>query len=367
VTPTGAGSPILPALLDSREAYQQRLELILPQSLTGVTYTANPAASAIAFAAIYVGAIDHVRPFRPTTVTWMSDEISGHRDEETRLAYYHAAVSKGGEQAVRDLCAALGIDRGQAWYANNSREPVRDESVGALRDNGAILVLTGIPTNSAKPRYTLEPQFAALLSPDLHGAELTSRIGEWRTTHLTPVARRRAAVQNDPARSPDSVTVQLPDGGVRVLHPGPSSMILKGVIEDFASRLQMPNVLFVSQPGEKVNLLDDHALAGMGLRVDQTLLLPDCLIADLAPGREQFWFIEIVATDGPMTERRKTDLLDWAGKHAIPIDSCRFLTAFASRTASAAKKAIPQLARGSHAWFSDEPDGLLTWDDLNLE
>jgi hypothetical protein len=72
VTDAKADSWYLPDLLPAREAYQQRLELILPSSVTGVTYTANPAAAAIAFAAMYVGAINHAQPIRPTTVTWMS-------------------------------------------------------------------------------------------------------------------------------------------------------------------------------------------------------------------------------------------------------------------------------------------------------
>jgi hypothetical protein len=297
----------------------------------------------------------------------MSDAVSEHRDNEARKAYYTAAISKAGERAVKDMCATAEYDRGEPWYANNSREPVRDESIKALKENGAMLVLTDVPTTSARPRYTLEPGFAALLAPNLTGDELSQAIAQWQATHLTPTGRRRAALLSDPSRSADSVTIHLPGGGTRILHPGTSSLILKAVVEQFAiARLEAPNVLFISQSGEKVNLLDGKGLSDMGLHVDQSLLLPDCIIADLAEDKDEIWFIEIVATDGPITEKRKQDLLEWATAQNHPAERCRFLTAFESRTASAAKKALPQLARGSHAWFADEQDGLLSWDELDL-
>jgi hypothetical protein len=368
VTDANTADWYLPALLPTREAYQQRLELILPSAITGVTYTANPAAAAIAFTTMYVGAIGHAHPIRPTTVTWMSDAIAAHRADEERKAYYTAAISKAGERAVKDLCAAAGYDRGESWYANNSREPVRDESLNALKENGAILVLTDVPTTSSRPRWSLEPGFAALFDPELTGEQLEAAITQWQSAHLTPTGRRRAALLSDPSRSAGSITVHLPGGGTRTLHPGISSVILKGVVEQFAvTRLQLPNVLFISQPGEKVNLLDGQGLSDMGLHVDQAVLLPDCIIADLAEDKDEIWFIEIVATDGPITEKRRQDLLEWATSHNHPAERCRFLTAFESRTASAAKKALPQVARGSHAWFADEPDGLLSWNDLHQE
>jgi hypothetical protein len=319
------------------------------------------------FTALYVGAVDNAQPIRPTTVTWMSDAVADHRDDEHRRAYYTAAISKAGEKAVKDLCTASGYDRGDSWYANNSREPVRDESIKALKENGAILVLTDVPTTSARPRYTLEPGFAALMAPELTGEELVAAITQWQATHLTPTGRRRAALLSDPSRSADSITIHLPGGGTRTLHPGASSRILKGVVEQFAiARLQTPNVIFISQSGEKVNLLDGQGLSDMGLQVDQALLLPDCIIADLAEDRDDIWFIEVVATDGPITEKRKQDLLEWATSQNHPAERCQFLTAFESRTASAAKKSLPQLARGSHAWFANEPDSLLSWDELAL-
>lgn len=364
MTDINVGEAPLPELLASVDEYQQRLEQILPQTITGVTFTANRAAAATVFTAMYVGAIDNAQPFRPTTVTWMSDAVAERRDDDHRRAYYTAAMRN--EKAVVDFCAATGYDRGDPWFASNSREQVRDDSIKALKQNGAILTLTNVATSSARPRYTLEFAFATLMAPELAGEELAAAIAQWQKTHLTPVARQRAAQRNDASLDADSVTIILPEGGTRALHPGASSQILKGVIENFATaRLQQPNVLFISQSGEKLNPLDVQRLNNIGLSVDQALLLPDCLIADLAEESSDLWFVEVVATDGPITAERKQKLLDWAASQNVPAERCQFLTAFQSRTASAAKKALPRLANGSHAWFADEPDSLLSWDELN--
>jgi hypothetical protein len=123
-------------------------------------------------------------------------------------------------------------------------------------------------------------------------------------------------------------------------------------------------VLFISQPGEKVNVVDSKFLSTLRFSIDQQRLLPDALIVDLDPERDEFWFIEVVATDGPVDEDRKARLLGWAMANGLDLDKCRFLTAFPSRTSVQAKKALPVLARGTFAWFLDEPGALLSWCDL---
>lgn len=174
----------LPALLPSRSDYQDRLNLILPPSISGITSSANLAAASIAFTAMYVGAIQHDRPIRPTTMLWMSNAIAKRRKDESRKGYYLAAVSHKGERAVRAFCSDQGFDRGDTWYATNSREQARDESIKTLIAHGAMLKRSDVQTTSSKPRYTLERGFANLLDPSLTGDALTEAIKLWQTSHL---------------------------------------------------------------------------------------------------------------------------------------------------------------------------------------
>ena len=81
-------------------------------------------------------------------------------------------------------------------------------------------------------------------------------------------------------------------------------------------------------------------------------------------GEESLWLVEVVASDGPVTEERRETMIRWATDHGLAEDRCRFLTAFTSRTSAEARRALPVLARGSYAWFLDEPEALLSWLDL---
>jgi hypothetical protein len=79
-------------------------------------------------------------------------------------------------------------------------------------------------------------------------------------------------------------------------------------------------------------VVDDALLQRLGLPIDQRTLLPDCLIVDLDPVNPEFWFVEAVFSDGPITEPRKEAFLAWAADNGLDVTQCRFLTAFTSRT-----------------------------------
>jgi hypothetical protein len=76
------------------------------------------------------------------------------------------------------------------------------------------------------------------------------------------------------------------------------------------------------------------------------------------------WVVEVVATDGPIHERRKRKLMEWAAQQGLPPENLRYLTAFLSRNHSAAKRLMPSLAAGTHAWFLDEPELELSWAEI---
>jgi BsuBI/PstI restriction endonuclease domain/BsuBI/PstI restriction endonuclease HTH domain len=336
--------------------------MILPREVTGSSATDSPAAAAAAFTMMYVGAIDGTNPIRPNTLIRMSDEIAQHQSDQERCAYYAASRAQSANRRIDDLCDAWGISRA-SWYQPNSREGPRDETFSAWVENGALLVDSSVATTSSHGRYTLAPDFAALLDPALTGDALTEAIDAWQKAHLTPIGKLRAAARAAKAKSDSAVVVNLPGGGSRSLDTGPSSSILKVFIEAGApALLAEPQLIFISQSGEPVGAVDDRYLRQVGLDLSTLGLLPDCLLADLHEGT--LWFIEVVATDGPIDEARKAMLLGWAMAAGVDHDDCRFLTAFESRTSGPAKKLLPALARGSYAWYADESDAILSWDEI---
>lgn len=107
---------------------------------------------------------------------------------------------------------------------------------------------------------------------------------------------------------------------------------------------------------------DEELLRELGLTIQAAELLPDALLFDGEEGR--FWFAEAVATDGEIHEARRSELLRWAGDHAIKRDQCGFVTGFLSRTHEAFRRRVSRLAWGTHAWFLDEPDRIVRLEDL---
>ncbi|MGH3772082.1 MAG: hypothetical protein ACRDRW_11920 [Pseudonocardiaceae bacterium] len=223
----------------------------MPASLTGTGATCGEIAAAAAFTLMYVGSIDQQRPVRPAMVVGMSGAVARHRHPAERLAWYEAA--KRGGKAVTELLDSWGESDKATWYATNSREGVRDETFPAWRGNGALLLDESVPATSSRGRYSLAPDFAKLLDPALAGDDLAQRIREWQDRNLTMTARLRAQRARAAARAGHAIAINLPGGGSRKLLPGQSSVILKGVIEEWTKMLDDPVVVFISQSGEKVN------------------------------------------------------------------------------------------------------------------
>jgi hypothetical protein len=313
---------------------------------------------------IYLGAIhdpdaDSQRWVRPSMVMWLNDGALERDSDDDRAAWYAAALV--GKRRVQELFADWRIE-GSPRYADNTRETLRDETLPRWRENGAVLTRGGLPTSSSLPRWALDNSFARLFDPDLKDDALETQIDEWVSTHLTASGRLRALGARRRTSTIDAVYVTLPTGDTRQLEAGLASLILKGVVEEWATtKLRAPLVLTISEPGDKIYLADEHSLQTVGIGIDTGKLLPDALIVDTDAQPLQFWIIEAVATDGPIDEARKALLLEWAGEQGMPVENCHFLTAFASRHSPAARRRLKDLADDTYAWFLDDPESELVW------
>lgn len=202
---------------------------------------------------------------------------------------------------------------------------------------------------------------------ELAGETLESAIEEWIENHLNPGDMIKAQTARARDRAQHAVIVTLPGGGSRTLEPGEASLILRGVVEQWApARLGDPVVLTISEPGRKLLVADDAMLLAAGLSINVSLLLCDAMLVDLATKPVTFWMIEAVASDGPIDEDRKRQFLRWAEDHRIPATACRFLTAFSSRNSPSVRRRLKDLAAGTFAWFADEPHHELAWYEIGV-
>ena len=354
----------------SRNDCLTRLKLVFPRTVFDPVL-ANPLAAAAVTAMVYINAVvDDEGPIapdatlaRPTTCLWLCDDVLTRTADAERAQWRDAALAS--KRALVALLATWGIAH-KPWYGDNSRETLRDETFPAWLDHGAMRVRPGIPTTSSKPRWALTASFADLFDPGLADDELDEVIEEWRDTHMSPGHRVRIRTARERDRRSSAVEVTLPSGEQRILEPGDASLVLKGVLEQWArARLIDPVVLTVSEPGDKIYIPDGARLAELGISVNASMLLPDVLVVDIGEQPPTFWVVEAVASDGPVTDDRRIAFLKWARHQRIPESSLRFLSAFISRNDPAARRRLKDLAAGTYAWYLDEPTRELAWYEID--
>ena len=100
---------------------------------------------------------------------------------------------------------------------------------------------------------------------------------------------------------------------------------------------------------------DDKLARSIGLDIKADRNLPDIILVDIGPKSPLLVFVEVVATDGAITQPRRDALLDIAVQAGFNPKQIAFVTAFSDRRADAYPRLASELAWGSFAWFVSEP------------
>ncbi len=328
-----------------------KLAVVFPEGTPHRHHCVWEVAARTVFVMLYLNAIDGQDIWlRPDQVTRMTDLQAARTSVADRLAW-----------AKESVTPSKGAIPGR-WYAGNTRESVRDDTLrNALVTNGAVVERAGLPTTSSLGRYALEREFALLFDPKLGEKSFEDAVVVWQAKFLTPNARMRIALMRQGATiGTERILVRFPSGEARRMAPGPSSWLAQQVIEVFAPRfLKEPAVIFLSESRDKVVTQDDELAKRIGLHIAADRNLPDVILADLDTSQPLLVFVEIVASDGPISETRKAALLSIADKGGFPRDRVAFVTAFLDRSGQPFKKTINVLAWGSFAWFAAEPECLI--------
>ena len=338
----------------SLRTIRSRIIEVFPEGTENRTYVVREIAVSSVFVMFYTGAIEGADTWiRPDQVTKMSDAQAAKTDDTSRTRWTRDSLAPGKMKAVRGR-----------WYASNTREPIRDETLRmGLVLLGAVVERPGLPTTSARPRYALKSEFAALFDQRLSRDQFRKAVRSWQENFLSATAlarirlRRRGALA---AGSGAHVLVTLPNGESRQMAPGPSSLLSKEVPETFAPRfLAEPAVVFLSESGNTVVSNDQRLAHDLGLRIEPDRNLPDIILADIAPKKPILVFVEVVVTDGAITRPRMEALLAIAEEARFPRERVAFVSAFEDRGSSAFRRASSELAWGSMAWLALEPERLI--------
>ena len=259
----------LPPLLPFPDIHE-RLRTIFPEGTANRNYVIREIAAKTVFVMLYIGAVVGAeRWLRPDQVTRMTDAQAALHEDAERDDWQRASMRP----------AAGNIDG--RWYAANTREPIRDETLreGLVR-LGAVEEREGLPTTSPLPRYALARGFAALFHPDWSEEALQAQITRWQEANLTAGALARIAIiRQGAATRAGRVLVTFPNGETREMAPGPSSVISKAVVEEFALRfLERPSIIWLSESRNQVVARDDRLAQAIGLAINPSRNLPDLIL-----------------------------------------------------------------------------------------
>lgn len=329
---------------------RERLSLIFPESFPDRSILIGEMAARMVFVALYGAFVDGLgRYFRPSTVIRFGFPQTEKITDEERHTWI-ASCHTPGQKAL-----------GQ-WYADNTREPLRDDLIrNRAIPLGMILKREGVATTSPAPIYCLAESFAKLFDPTIDEESLVELIALWQERNLDPMVLQRMRLLRRTGVKEGQVMVTLPTTGTTLrLPPGEASVITRDVCEALLEQIMVaPVVVHVSTSEIKTFRELSGEAEDIGLHLNASAELPDIVVADTghADGL-RLVFIEVVHSDGPITELRKECLLKIAADSGIPRKHVRMITAFEDRNSYPFKKRISELARGSDVWFRSEP-GLL--------
>lgn len=348
--------PELPTL----EQIRERLNLIFPETFPDRRILTGDMAVRTYFVSMYGGfTLQANRYFRPSTIIRFSPEQAELIDTESRLAWLATCQTPGH------------IPIGKQWYADNTREPLRDDLIrNRAVPIGLIIKREGVAPTSPAPIYALSDDFARLLAPSLQDEELTQAIHDWQEKALNPMTlKRMKLLARGVTEKEGQVNVTLPTTGrVLRLAAGDASIITRDVCQDLSIRLmKQPVVVHVSISDQKTFPELAGEAEAYDLKFDPSAELPDVVVVDIGSDEGNVAFIEVVHSDGPITELRKSALLRIAADAGIPSTRVEFITAFEDRNSGAFKKRISELALGSKVWFRSEPDLLMSFDNFPVK
>lgn len=328
----------------------QRLSMIFTRQQDPNGYILREIGAKTIFVMLYGFCIDREYWIRPATITCMTDNQATLTDVATRKTWLKTFQSSKAPKNIEDR-----------WYKENTREPIRDETIRELIRLGAILKREGLPTTTPLPTYSLQREFADLFNPLLSESELNSMIVKWQEDNLSAAALARIAMTKKIV-TPDSMVnlVTLPNGETRKLSYGPSTYLIKAVIEGFTKiYLKEPAVLLISESAKKIDVKDDDLCKAIGFNIDVSAVLPDIILADLGRKDPVIIFIECVASDGPINDRRKEELMNIARQASYKESDCAFITVFKDRSDIVSRKLNPSIAWGTFIWYATEPNSLI--------
>ncbi len=234
-------------------------------------------------------------------------------------------------------------------YAPNTRETFRRQSMHQFVQAGVALYnpdKPDRPVNSPHAVYQIAPEVLAVLrtyKTKKYDQQLTEYLSVHRTLAKMYAREREMAM----------VPLKLRDGLGITLSAGDHSLLIKAIVEEFASRfIAGGNLVYVGDTGNKYGYFDVNLLSSLGVVLDNHGKLPDVVLYD----EEKNWLllIESVTSHGPVDAKRHTELEQLFGNC---LAGRVYVSAFPNRKLFMTY--LDRIAWETEVWMADEPTHMI--------
>jgi len=241
-------------------------------------------------------------------------------------------------------------------YAPNTRETIRRQSMHQFVEAGIAVYNPDNPTravNSPHAVYQITSELLNVLKKFESRKYISLRDG-WLKNRDSLVARYARE------RDMQLVPVVLADGQLVKLSSGDHSTLIKGIIEDFASRF-VPGgkLIYVGDTGSKWRYFDTKLLASLGVTIDNHGKMPDVVI--FYPEKNWLLLVEAVTSHGPVDGKRHGELSHlFASSKAGLV----FVSAFPDRRTM--NKYLDVISWETEVWVADSPSHLIHFNGVRF-
>lgn len=234
-------------------------------------------------------------------------------------------------------------------YKPNSRETIRRQTIHQFEQ--AAIVGRNVddpsrPTNSGATVYSVTDEFLSLVK--LYGKP------SWTTGIETFLMQFRSlSEQYNEERNLLRIPVKTSDGKIYTLSPGDHNILQKEIIENFSQYFaHNTELLYFGDTADKYLHINAEKLAELGFPPVAHDKLPDVVLYSEEKG--WIYFIEAVTSHGPISSKRKIELLDMIkDSSAKPV----FVTAFLDTNEF--KKYVADIAWETEVWIADKPEHMV--------
>lgn len=237
-------------------------------------------------------------------------------------------------------------------YAPNTRETIRRQSMHQFVNAGIALYNPDDPTrptNSPKAVYKIEPSALKLLKA--FGTDSWEKLLKSYLRKRPSLARRYAK-----ERKGKYVPILLPQGRVIDISPGDHSILIKAIIEDFASRFAPGSkLIYAGDTGDKFGYFDRDLLLSLGVIVDSHGKMPDVVL--YKEDKDWILLVESVTSHGPVNPKRHDEL---SALFSTSTAKLIFVTAFPSKLIMT--RYLTDIAWETEVWVADNPTHLIHFD-----